>query len=253
MKMLLDKIEFKNENLDNWKNNTEYWLNNPLRQVEDTKDFFIPKLKELISEESSVLDMGCGSGWLLEFIRQIDLNTKYYGIDFNEKFIEALRIKNSNDINASFDTVDFENELSSEYFEKFDIVFNCFNFFETANLDVAFANAVKMLKPNGKLVIFTIEYTFLILALSHNMEEFKKYLKIYDEAKNKGVVPYFFQNIDLGNAESETLKYASVLYSFDDYYKQATKHSLSLADYGEVVKTAKFLPKTYQYFVFKKN
>lgn len=251
--MLLDKIEFKNENLDNWKNNTEYWLNNPLRQVEDTKDFFIPKLKELISEESSVLDMGCGSGWLLEFIRQIDLNTKYYGIDFNEKFIEALRIKNSNDINASFDTVDFENELSSEYFEKFDIVFNCFNFFETANLDVAFANAVKMLKPNGKLVIFTIEYTFLILALSHNMEEFKKYLKIYDEAKNKGVVPYFFQNIDLGNAESETLKYASVLYSFDDYYKQATKHSLSLADYGEVVKTAKFLPKTYQYFVFKKN
>ena len=51
---------------------------------------------------------------------------------------------------------------------------------ETADLDMAFSNAVKMLKPNGKLVIFTIEYTFLILALSHSMEEFKEYLLAWD-------------------------------------------------------------------------
>jgi SAM-dependent methyltransferase len=252
MKMLLDKIEFKKENLSNWENNTDYWLNNPLRQVEDTKAFFLPKLKELVKGCNSILDMGCGSGWLLEYLRQIDLKTQYCGIDFNDKFIQALKAKYKFDSNAVFKTIDFEAELSSNYVERFDLVFNCFNFFETANLDASFGNAVKMLKPNGKLIIFTIEYTYLILALSHNMEEFKNYLKIYDDAKNKGMVPYFFQNIDLGNAESETLKYASVLYSFDDYFKQATKYGLKLIDYGEVVKTAKYLPKTYQYFVFIK-
>ena len=249
--MLLDKIEFKNENLHNWTNNTDYWLNNPLRQVEDTKDFFIPKLNNLLINAQSILDMGCGSAWLLEFVRQLNLEIQYSGFDFNSKFIDSLNVKYQNDKNSKFYCIDFETEVPKEHLKSFDIVFNCFNFFETADLDMAFSNAVKMLKPNGKLVIFTIEYTFLILALSHSMEEFKEYLKIYDQAKNKGVVPYFFQNIDLGNAESETLKYASVLYSFDDYFKQATKLNMKLEDYGEIVKTAKFLPKTYQYFVFK--
>jgi len=83
------------------------------------------------------------------------------------------------------------------------------------------------------------------------MEEFKTKLAEYETIKTNGKVPYFFQNIDLGDSESENLKYASVLYSFDDYFKQSRKHKMNLIDYGEVVKTSKFLPKTYQYMVFK--
>lgn len=250
--MLNDKNEFKNENLKNWVNNSKYWLNNPLRQVEDTKIFFKKKLKDVLKPDMTIVDMGCGSGWLLDFLLEADTPFNYIGLDFNIKFIDFLKNKYSDKSNIVFETIDFENDLPDYLLAKADLVFNCFNFFEIANLDAAFKNGVKMLNSKGKLVIFTIEYTFLILALSHTMEEFKSYLKIYEEVKVKGEIPYFFQNIDLGDAESNDLKYASVLYSFDDYFKQSQKYNLVLNDYGEVIKTSKYLPKTYQYLVFNK-
>lgn len=250
--MLRNKSEFKKENQENWEINTDYWLNNPLRQVEDTKILFKEKLKETVKSGMTIVDMGCGSGWLLDFIQELNIEFFYIGLDFNSKFIEHLKQKHSQLSNTYFESIDFEEEISDKLLHRADVVFNCFNFFEIANLDSAFGNAVNMLKPNGKLIIFTIEYIYLILAVSHSMDEFKFNLKIYEEIKSKGDVPYFFQNIDLGDAESENLKYASVLYSFDDYFKQARKNKMTLADYGEIVKTSKFIPKTYQYIVFKK-
>lgn len=252
MRILKDKSEFKKENQESWEKNIAYWLNSPLRQVEDTKLFFKEKLKELLKSGMTVADMGCGSGWLLDFLLELDIPFTYIGLDLNSKFIEHLRLKYSQISNASFETVDFEEGVTDKFLHCADVVFNCFNFFETTNLDSAFANGSRMSKSNGKLVIFTIDYTYLILAVSHSMEEFKSNLKMYEEVKSKGEVPYFFQNIDLGDTESRDLKYASVLYSFDDYFKQAQKHQMSLVDYGEVIKTSKFLPKTYQYIVFKK-
>lgn len=251
MRMLKNKKDFKKENQLGWEKNTEYWLNNPLRQVEDTKDFFMPRLKQLVNSGNIIVDMGCGSGWLLVFLQQLGIPFTYIGLDFNKKFIDHLKEKYSSLSNVTFELVDFEDGVPLKYFSVADLVFNCFNFFETADLDAAFGNGVKMLKPNSKLIIFTIEYTYLILALSHDMNEFKSYLKIYEDMKNQGGVPYFFQNIDLGDNESKELKYASVLYSFDDYFKQAKKNNLRLCDYGEVVKTSKYLPKTYQFMVFE--
>jgi SAM-dependent methyltransferase len=253
MRELKNKIEFKKENQKNWQINTNYWLSSPLRQVEDTKIFFNEKLKSIVKSGMRIVDMGCGSGWLLDFLLKLDIQFSYVGLDFNSKFIEHLSSKYSIVSNAKFEAIDFEEEVPSKLLNSADIVFNCFNFFETANLNSAFSSGVKMLKSEGKLVIFTIEYTYLILAVSHSMEEFKANLKMYEEAKSKGEVPYFFQNIDLGDSESRDLKYASVLYSLDDYYKQALKHKMSMVDYGEVVKTSKFLPKVYQYIVFQKG
>ena len=252
MQMLKNKSVFKKENQKSWEINTNYWLNSSLRQVEDTKSFLKKKLKETVKSGMTIVDMGCGSGWLLDFILELNIEFFYIGLDFNSKFIEHLKLKYSQLSNVSFEYIDFEEEISEKLLYSADIVFNFFNFFETANLDSAFGNGVKMLKPNGKLIIFTIDYTYLILAVSHSMEEFKSNLKLYEEIKSKGEIPYFFQNIDLGDAESEYLKYASVLYSFDDYFKQAKKYQLNLVDYGEVIKTSKFLPKTYEYLVFNK-
>lgn len=248
--MLKSKSDFKKENQQNWEKNTDYWLNNPLRHVEDTKSFLKKKLNDLIKPNMTIVDMGCGSGWLLDFLIELNIPFSYVGLDFNTRFIQHLKTKYKSKSNASFETVDFEESIPDKLLGKADIVFNCFNFFETANLDSAFSNGVKMLKLNGKLVISTIEYSYLILAISQNMKEFKANLRIYEEIKSKGEVPYFFQNIDLGNSESENLKYASVLYSLDDYFKQALIHKMNMFDYGEVVRTSKFMPKTYQYIVF---
>jgi len=252
IKKIKTKIRFKRENLMNWAKNADYWLNNPLRQVEDTKIFLKDKLRNIVIPDMVLVDMGCGSGWLLDYILELNIPFVYVGLDFNKKFIDYLTSKYSHLPNASFELIDFDENMPERYFNCADIVFNCFNFFEMTNLDVAYANAVKMLRPTGKIVIFTIEYTYLMLALSHSMEEFKDYLRIYEEVKSEGKVPYFFQNIDLGNSESKDLKYASVLYSYEDFYKQAMLHKMTLCDYGEVVKTSKFLPKAYQYIVYKK-
>ncbi len=68
----------------------------------------------------------------------------------------------------------------------------------------------------------------------------------------RGDIPFFFQRIDLGDGESDEYEYASVLYSFADYFKEARLNNLNLTDYDEIVKTSKFIPKVYQYFVFEK-
>ena len=108
-----------------------------------------------------------------------------------------------------------------------------------------------MKKEQGKLIIFTIDNMYLILGVSKTMEDLKTNLDTYERLKNKNEIPYFFQKIDFGDSESENLKYASVLYSIGDYYKKAKEYDMNLIDYGEIVKTSKFIPKIYHYIVFQ--
>lgn len=249
--MLKSKFDFRKENQKKWEVNSTYWLNNSLRQVEDTQVFFKKKLLGLVEPNMTIIDMGCGSAWLLEFLLKLEIDFNYIGLDFNPMFIEHLEKKYQSKSNVEFIEIDFEERIPSNLLKRADIVFNLFTFFENSDLDSAFSNAQSMLKENGDLVIFTIDCIFLILAVSKDMQEFKEKLIMYEEMKSIGEVPYFFQKIDLGDSESENLEYASVLYSFDDYYKQASKFKMSLSDYGEVIRTSKYLPKTYQYMVFK--
>jgi SAM-dependent methyltransferase len=253
MRTLNDKLKFKHENLEAWKKNSDYWLHSPLRQVEDTKDFFEEKLRNMLFDGISIVDMGCGSGWLLDLIIDIGVEFKYLGLDFNPVFIDYLRDKYSSIKAARFELVDLEVDLDARFNGQADMVVNCFNFFETANLEVSFRNGARLMSPKSKLIVFTIDVTYLMLAVSKTFEGFKSLLLEYDEMKSGGEVPFFFQNIDLGESESSELKYASVLYSVGDFYKQAEQNGLRLSDYGEVIKTGKFLPKIYQYLSFEQQ
>lgn len=252
IKMLDDKTLFKNENHDCWLANTDYWLHSPLRQVEDTKDFFRKKLKEILFDGCTIFDLGCGNGWLIDFILELNINIKYVGIDFNEKFIEYLQGKYSNS-NFEFVLADLEKPLDEKYLNKADFAFNNFNFFEIADLPPAFENSHKTLNDNGSLIIATIDVTYLVVAISETYEDFKKNLVMYEQVKAQGKVPYFFQPIDLGNASSNQLKYASVLYSLADYFKLAKSKGMTLKDYDEVICAARFIPKVYQYMEFSKK
>lgn len=255
LESLNNKLEFKKRNLQSWKKNSEFWLNSELRQLTDTKEFLLQKIPALFNKNNSnlpvVVDMGTGSGWALDLLLELNIEAKFIGLDFNENFITHLNQKFSHLPSAEFHCVDLEEEISKKFLNQADIVFNFFNFFETANIENAFRNASLMLKPNGKLVIMTIDSYYLMMALAKNMDELKEVLKIYDEKRTKGEVPFFFQKIDLGNAESDNYEYASVLYSFEDYFKEAQKNGLKLYDYSEVVKTAKYIPKVYKYIVFE--
>ncbi len=248
--MLDDKKKFKNENHENWLSNTGYWLSSPLRQVEDTKEFLKKKLGEILFEGCTVYDMCCGSGWLLDFIIESGVRVKYVGFDFNERFISYLTDKFSGQPDYSFVLADLENPIGETYSATADFSFNNFSFFEIANLAPAFDNAVKILKPGGSLIITTIDVSYLIVAISNTYEDFKNNLVMYEQVKAKGEIPYFFQPIDLGNAASEQLKYASVLYSLADYFKLAKSKGLILKEYDEIICMSRFIPKVYQYLEF---
>ncbi len=249
---MYSKLEFKKENLECWKKNTNYWLNSPLRQVEDTKSFFTNKLKEILFNNCIIFDLGCGSGWLIDLIQELNISVKYIGIDFNKKFIDFLNGKFNNS-NYEFILADLEEPLNQKYYNKADFVFNNFNFFEIANLESAFDNAYQFLKKDGSLIISTIDVTYLVVAISKNFDEFKQNLVDYEKTKNGGNVPYFFQPIDLGYASSNNLRYASVLYSLADYFRLAKSKGLSLIDYDEIICTSRFIPKIYQYIQFSKK
>jgi SAM-dependent methyltransferase len=254
LESLNNKLKFKKRNLLSWEKNSEFWLSSELRQLTDTKEFLLQKIPKLFKDIKSdlpvVIDMGTGSGWALDLLLMLNIKTQFIGLDFCKKFIAHLNKKFSSILSAEFHCIDLEDDIINSFNNKADIVFNFFNFFEIGDLDKAFRNAALMLKPKGKLVIMTIDSYFLMMALAKTMEELKGILKIYDMKKAKGEVPFFFQKIDMGNDESDKHEYASVLYSFEDYFNQAQKNGLKLSDYGEVVKTAKYIPKVYKYIVF---
>jgi SAM-dependent methyltransferase len=253
---LRDRMAFKKRNLKSWKRNADFWLHAPLRHFVDTEPFLSKRLPPLFEKfdnvPPTVIDMGTGSGWALDLLRKLEVNCRFVGLDFNPLFIEHLNSRHKSDSNVTFLLHDLEEELPSDLHGSGDVVFNFFNFFEIANIESAFRNATLMLKPGGRLVMLTIDSYYLMFALVGSLPELKTLLAEYEERKSDGDVPYFFQKIDLGESESSDYEYASVLYSFADYYKEARTNLLNLIDYDEVVKTAKYIPKVYQYFVFEK-
>ena len=128
---------------------------------------------------STVLDMGCGNGFLYEKIRARWPNIHYVGLDFNETFINFLNKEHAADNNSQFVLLDIEGKLPDRLVEFADVVFNFFVFFELQNMPAAFKNAAKLLKSGGHLSVLTIEYFYLLLAISDGMRDFKRNLKKY--------------------------------------------------------------------------
>ena len=243
---------YKKENLENWKNIADYWLTENLRHVEDNLNFIKERLRLITKPNMTIVDMGCGSGFLYDLVKDLNLNIKYIGLDFNATFIDFLNKKYKDDDNSDFILVDFEEAIPLELEGVADIVVNFFNFIEVESFDKAFSIGVKLLNSSGIFSILTIEYAFLILAISKDMEDFKKKLREYEEIKESGYKPLAFQEIDLGQAVSEDLAYGSVFHSTKDYLQNGIKHKLELKLYDEIICTAKYVPKTYQYIEFSK-
>lgn len=254
----MDPKEFKKQNQLHWKENTPYWVSNSLRQVEDTSLFLEEKLNKLFkSHEQSnpyiIYDFGYGNCWLLELLLKLKINFEYVGFDFNKEFIEIYKKKYSKVKNVSFVFQDLEETIDVKFLNKADFVFTLFTLFEIPRANKVFQNINLCLKEKGHHIMLSIDSFYLMLALSENMEELKGLLKKFDKYKSEGKVPYFFQDIDLGSEISDTLKYASVLYTTSDYMKLARENNLELNEFDELVKTAKFMPKVYQYYDFIKR
>lgn len=246
---LSDFNKFRQRRDDAWAKNGNYWLSEPLRHVVDVGQVIVEKINRfcagLPGPAPVIVDMGCGSCWLLEMLLQGQQSFRYVGVDNNSEFIKAAEETFATIPNASFLFADLDMRVDLDL--KADLVINAFNFFELADLDRGMANAASWLAPEGRLLMSTIDKTYLILALSTDWEEFRNNLKSYQLASG---IKYDFQKVDLGDRLSGELEYPSVLYNTQNFIESAKSVGLSLVSYTEDVFTARAVPKIYCHLEF---
>ena len=142
--------------------------------------------KQVIKKGDKVLDIGCGSGFFLEEIKAITANL--HGLEFNPKAVEECKRKNI-EIHSS----DLK-DLSKLYGEEFDVI----TFFQVLEHVPDFhsfiENSIKLLKPNGKLVI----------AVPNN----NPYIYKYDKYDTLNLPPHH-----VGLWEKSTLSYLSQIFN----------------------------------------
>lgn len=103
-------------------------------------------LKELLGTRNTLLDVGCGSGEFLDFLKEQSWETT--GIEPSE---ELSHVASSRGLNVH--TLTFENYLAKDTHEKFDVI-TLMNVLEHVPNPSAFIlNCKKLLKENGIIVI----------------------------------------------------------------------------------------------------
>ncbi len=248
---LADGRHFRKRRAVSWQRNVDYWLSSPLRHVADVGEYITDRAQAACSDsgvkQPILVDMGCGDGWLLRRLEQRHVGLTYYGLDFTREFIDHGRAEFAQLDKVIFELVDLERRCDRDFGA--DLVVNAFNFFELSDLDEAFANASRFLKPGGVLQVSTIDKTYLLLAVSTDMDDLRRKLRLYQTLPG---IKYCFQPIDLGDQLSATLEYPSVLYSTEDYLNAARKQDLMLLRYTEHPFTASSVPKIYCHFEFQK-
>jgi SAM-dependent methyltransferase len=248
---LADRTLFKRRRELAWRKSSAYWLRSPLRHVTDVGDAIASRVQELCAQSSRtrpiILDVGCGSAWLLMALRRRAMSVFYVGIDSNRVFIDHCRSAFSKLPNVRFELVDLEEDEKPRK-QLADVAVSSFVFFELCDLNQGFLNVAKALRPGGRLLLSVIDKTYLLLALSRDWLDFRRKLKQYQTLPG---IKYAFQPIDLGDSVSKTLVYPSVLYSTQDYINSACRAGFTLCGYREEVFTAKPVPKIYNHLEFE--
>lgn len=103
----------------------------------------------------SFLDMGCGNGWVVRKISEIEFCKKVVGIDKSKKMIIQAKKKATNK-KQSFVHTDIE---SWKYNGKFDHIFSMESLYYADSIDVALRKIFKLLKPGGEFFCGTDFYS----------------------------------------------------------------------------------------------
>jgi SAM-dependent methyltransferase len=249
--ILNNKKEFKRKNLENWFAITDLWQAGEMRHIYDLSDHTAKQLKKIIGKQKtkSIVDIGCGEGWILRLLLKNKLDVKYTGIDFNPLFIENLKKTYKGIKHFKFLNYDIENKPPKSLINSAHLVINFFNFFEIPQINIAFKNTYSILKKDGILMIVTIDPVMQILAVSKDYNDFRKNLILYQKFKSR---LGYDKKIDLGSKETKRI-YRGILYSISDYIRLGKELRMTILNYEEIIRVANKVPQIYQYLFLQKK
>ena len=114
------------------------------------RDDYPPILEELKKESfTDLLDVGCGTGSMIELLAREYPNRRYTGLDLTPRMIEVAKAKRLP--NAKFFVGDSENLSFAS--ESFDAVICANSFHHYPNPQRFFDGAARVLRPGGRLIL----------------------------------------------------------------------------------------------------
>ena len=115
------------------------------------------RIREIIKlsgmkEGDKILDVGSGTGILVDYIREVNKLGEIYEVDCSQKMLNMARAKNYNDKNIQFLKLDIENDIIDEAFDII-ILYNSFAYLKN-KLATLERLARNNLNNEGRIVIF---------------------------------------------------------------------------------------------------
>ena len=247
-------IEVKNEGefrslcRNAWKQNTKVWIGS--RKLPIRLRYYL--LNSILIEKDipSILDIGCGNGWLYEEVVNFNPNFPftYTGIDTNAFFISYLNSKVS-DERAAFVEADFEEELYQVTDNSIDKAIAVLSFIEMTDLKAAFNNVYRKLKSGGVCVIVVLNPYLELMRLNSDIKDLQNDLSIF----RSGKMYYYEKKIVSEDLVSE-VNYYGLLHHIDNYFSIAKECGLIINEFKEIDAIDEFGPGStvYHCIEFKK-
>ena len=115
------------------------------------------RIREIIKlsgmkEGDKILDVGSGTGILVDYIKEVNKLGEIYEVDCSQKMLNMARAKNYNDKNIQFLRLDIENDIIDEVFDII-ILYNSFAYLKNKIAAIE-RLARNNLNNGGRIVIF---------------------------------------------------------------------------------------------------
>ncbi len=141
------------EIIQSWAINAEPWIKAIINEEIESRNLITNKAiinKILEYKPRSMLDVGCGEGWLSRIIAREGIYV--LGIDVIPTFINYANLKGS----AQFDVCSYENLPAYKFEQQFDCIVCNFSLIGKESTEIVIASSKNLLTENGVLIIQTL-------------------------------------------------------------------------------------------------
>lgn len=169
------------------------------------QDYLFPLLKKDIKNSKMFLDIGCGNGFLTNFLDKEVKNYEYLGIDSSKNLIDIAR-SNFRSKFKTFKVFNIVKDNTKSINNFFDTGLMILSLQDINEWDKAFTNIAKLIDKNGQLIIFMLHPCFRVPRQSgwgfdekrkltyRRVDSYLSYNAVPYKVVNNRVSSYFYHN-----------------------------------------------------------